>query len=69
MAGLATVTPITKNPRAELARSNSHNLIGFARDLIKAGYTPESVPEPEQPFMRETVRVMQWIMDGKAPDK
>lgn len=64
---MATVTPITKNPRAEWARSNSENLIGFARDLIEAGYTPESVPGPEQPFMRETVRVMQWILDGNAP--
>ena len=43
MAGMATVTPITKNPRAERARSNSENLTGFARDLIEAGYTPESV--------------------------
>jgi hypothetical protein len=69
MAGLATVTPITKNPRAARARSNSENLIGFARDLIKAGYTPESVPDPERPFMRETVRVMRWILDGKGPGK
>ena len=69
MAGLATVTPITKNPRAERARSNSVNLIGFARDLIDVGYTPESVPGGDDPRLRETVRVMQWILDGKAPGK
>jgi hypothetical protein len=67
MAAMADVIPITKNPRAELARSNSHNLISFAHDLIEAGYTPESVPGRDDPCLREAMRVMQWILDGKAP--
>ena len=69
MAGMATVTPITKNPRAERARSNSENLIGFARDLIKVGYTPESVPGGDDPRLQDAVRVMQWILDGNAPEE
>ena len=65
MAGMATVTPITKNPRAERARSNSESLVRFARGLIEAGYTPEAVSAMD-PSMRDTARVMLWILDGNA---
>lgn len=70
MADVATVTPITKNPRATEAEINSRFLIDTARALIKHGHTPESLlKEYDDPLLRELARVMQWILDGKAPEE
>ena len=70
MADVATVTPITKNRRAAAVEINSRFLIDTARDLIRHGHTPESLLEEyDNELLRELARVMQWILDGNAPEE
>lgn len=70
MVGMADVIPITKNERAVNAEANGRFLVDAAADLIKRGHTPESLLEKyDDPLLREIARVMQWILDGKAPGK